>query len=169
MVRDGRISPSFLHATRESSQVFKYFFTTKTLPVYGLGYWMREGKMGVSSCNPLPSCQPLARIALNPLSLRFAQSLSRSGAFHHLMFKWLKSKKKREENAPITSPERLAKLEATVVRLDAEILDLVVSMETMRNKVLRKIQFKKEEPEEPKKEKESFYSSVLLPEHGSPK
>ncbi len=64
-----------------------------------------------------------------------------------------------KKNVEETSNERLSKLEKRLTRLEAEILDVATAQDIIRNKVLRKIQFKKEE-EEP----QDLYNRVLIPE-----
>lgn len=59
------------------------------------------------------------------------------------MFKFFK-----KEKEPETSLERISRLEKRLTRLEAEILDLATSQDIIRNKVLRKIQSKKEEEKE---------------------
>lgn len=66
----------------------------------------------------------------------------------------------KKENEEITLLERVKKLEAKVARQDNEILDLVTATDIIRNKVLRKIQFKKIEKEDSKEP----YNGMLLPE-----
>lgn len=67
-----------------------------------------------------------------------------------------------KKNVEETSNERLSKLEKRLTRLEAEILDVATAQDIIRNKVLRKIQTKKEDKEE--EETESLYSKVLIPE-----
>jgi len=70
--------------------------------------------------------------------------------------------KKTFENVLPTYSERLLKLESRVVLLEADILDLATAQSVIRNKVLRKIQFKKEDEEE--REGKDLYGGMLLPE-----
>jgi len=67
-----------------------------------------------------------------------------------------------KKNVELTSTERLKKLEHRLSLLEAEVLDIATAQNIIRNKVLKKIQFKnpKEEEEQPK----DLYSSVLLKE-----
>lgn len=69
----------------------------------------------------------------------------------------------KKEKVEETSSERLSKLEKRLTRIEAELLDLAVAQDTIRNKVLRKIQFKKEKEEEEDKPQD-LYSKVLIPE-----
>ncbi len=63
--------------------------------------------------------------------------------------------KKRSENENETLEERFSRLEKRFTRLEAEILDIATAQDIIRNKVLRKIQSKKEEVEE-ESETETF-------------
>lgn len=58
--------------------------------------------------------------------------------------------KKREKNVEASEKEEINKLKAKIIRLEAEILDIATAQDIIRNKVLRKIQFKKQEEEEEK-------------------
>jgi hypothetical protein len=58
---------------------------------------------------------------------------------------WFNKVVKRELEP--TSLEQLQDLKAKVTRVEAQIMELIVSHDIIRNKVLRKIQFKKEEEE----------------------
>ena len=49
-----------------------------------------------------------------------------------------------------TLEARMKILESKVIRLDSEVLELMTAIDIIRNKVLRKIQFRKEEEEEGK-------------------
>jgi len=81
------------------------------------------------------------------------------------MFDFLR--RKTAENVLPTFSERLQRLESRQTRLEADILDLATAINIMRDKVLRKIQFKKEE-EEPKAK--DIYAGMLIPEtNGIPK
>lgn len=66
------------------------------------------------------------------------------------------------KNVEITSEERINRLEKRLIRAESEILDLNVTVDSLRNKVLRKIQRKheEEETEEPK----DLYNSMLIKE-----
>jgi len=56
---------------------------------------------------------------------------------------------KRKENVEQTFIDRLTIVESKITRLSAEILDLNVSLDLIRDKVLRKIQKQRgEEPQE---------------------
>lgn len=73
---------------------------------------------------------------------------------------------KRVENVDESLLERIKKLESKYNTLSAEMLDTTLSVNIMRDKVLRKIQFKREQEEEeetPKKAKD-LYNGVLIPE-----
>lgn len=74
--------------------------------------------------------------------------------------------KKKEENLPETSLERLKRLDSKVVRLEAEVLELYTAIDIIRNKVLRKIQFKKE-PEKEEKDKDLYSGVLLKPPYGN--
>jgi hypothetical protein len=72
---------------------------------------------------------------------------------------WLFSKK-TEEKPPESVERRLKKVEN-------QYIELVMDMELLRDKVLRKIQGKREKIEEPIEEKtEDLYSKVLLKDNG---
>lgn len=70
--------------------------------------------------------------------------------------------KKRVEEVNPTYDERLRKIETRINLLSAEILDIATAQTIIRDKVLRKIQFKKAPEEE--EDTKNTYSSVLLPE-----
>lgn len=55
---------------------------------------------------------------------------------------------KRKSNVDATTLERIEKLEKDVSKLKTECLDNATDIDAMRDKVLRKIQKKREEPEE---------------------
>jgi hypothetical protein len=71
---------------------------------------------------------------------------------------WLFNKK----NVEITSNERLKKLEHRLTLIEAEILDIATAQNIIRNKVLKKIQFKN--PKEDDENPQDLYKSVLLKE-----
>lgn len=56
---------------------------------------------------------------------------------------WFNNKTK-PENVPKTYEERLSLLEVELRKVKSENLSLAIDIDTMRNKVLRKIQFKKQ-------------------------
>jgi len=58
--------------------------------------------------------------------------------------------------------DRVSKLETRLTRLEAEILDVATAQDIIRNKVLRKIQNKKEE--EPTEKPKDLYNGMLLTE-----
>jgi archaellum component FlaC len=58
---------------------------------------------------------------------------------------WAKINGKKEDE---TSIERVKRLETRLTRVEAEILDVATAQDIIRNKVLRKIQVKKEVEEE---------------------
>jgi hypothetical protein len=64
--------------------------------------------------------------------------------------------KKEQEVLPESVFDRLDKLEKKMLRLNSEMLDVMTSVQILRDKVLKKIKFKKEEEEE-----EHRCSSVL--------
>ncbi len=55
---------------------------------------------------------------------------------------------KKEENVEATCNDRIKRLESKVMRQEAEILDLITAQDILRNKVLRKIQSKRQPEEE---------------------
>jgi len=57
---------------------------------------------------------------------------------------------KKEENVPKTYIERLELLETEVRKQKNELIGLNMDMDTLRNKVLRKIQAKREQEEQEK-------------------
>lgn len=67
---------------------------------------------------------------------------------------------KREENDVSAIESRLIKAESRIAKLESDLMGVVVSVDTIRNKVLRKIQFKKEEEEE----ESDRYKGMLVPE-----
>ena len=71
-------------------------------------------------------------------------------------------RKKAPENVEKTFSERLLRLESRLSVLEADILDLATAQNILRNKVLKKIQFKniKEEEETSK----DLYSEILIKE-----
>jgi len=72
-------------------------------------------------------------------------------------WKWYVTTQKQPENVPPTLISRVTKIEA-------DILDLYVTVDTIRNKVLRKIQFKHTKEEEEKDNSKDLYGGILLPE-----
>lgn len=76
------------------------------------------------------------------------------------MFQFLK--KKPTENVPETFQKRITKLES-------DVLDLYMSQNALRDKVLRKIQSKREQEEEEKEKKaKDLYTGVFLNNDGTP-
>ena len=77
---------------------------------------------------------------------------------------WLFSKK-QPENVPETYELRLKKLESKLIATQAEVLELYTAIDIIRNKVLRKIQYKKEEKEEEKPEEtpNNPFASLIPP------
>ena len=67
--------------------------------------------------------------------------------------------KKEVENVDPTLKEELRSLKARITRLESEILDLMTAQEIIRNKILRKIQSKKDPEEETSKD---IYNGVLI-------
>jgi hypothetical protein len=55
---------------------------------------------------------------------------------------WLFNKK-LEENVPETYEQRLKRIESNLIRTQAEVLELYTAIDIIRNKVLRKIQYKR--------------------------
>lgn len=73
--------------------------------------------------------------------------------------------KKKPEIVEYTTAQRLSRIEARVTNVEAQILDLATAQNIMRNKVLKKIQFKNpKEDEEEAPKREDLNSKVLLPE-----
>ncbi len=69
---------------------------------------------------------------------------------------------KTEKNVEMTSNERLKKLEHRLTLLEAEILDIATAQNIIRNKVLKKIQFKN--PKDDDKDPKDLYNGILLSE-----
>lgn len=65
---------------------------------------------------------------------------------------------------PETCAERVSKLEKRLTRMEAELLDLATAQDIIRDKVLRKIQIKREPTETT--ETKDLYNGVLIPEKG---
>jgi len=74
--------------------------------------------------------------------------------------------KKEQEVLPESVFDRLDKLEKKMLRLNSEMLDVMTSVQILRDKVLKKIKFKKEEEEEEKPK--DLYNGMLLKDNGSP-
>lgn len=68
-----------------------------------------------------------------------------------------------KKNVEPTNEERIRKMEHRLNLLEAEILDLATAQNIIRNKVLKKIQFKnpKEDDEDSSKD---LYKGMLLPD-----
>ena len=64
-----------------------------------------------------------------------------------------------KQNDDLTLTKRIAKVESRLTSIEAEILDLATAINIIRNKVLKKIQFKNPEKEE---ESEDLYNGMLL-------
>lgn len=64
--------------------------------------------------------------------------------------------------------ERVKRLESKIQRLDADILDLATAHEIIRDKVLRKIQFKKEDKVDKEDKEVDRFKGVLLPDTTKP-
>lgn len=66
--------------------------------------------------------------------------------------------RKKPENVKETYEKRLLAVESKVLQLDTQVLALVLDQKVLRDKVLRKIQFKKptedEEEKDPKQQKD---------------
>jgi hypothetical protein len=67
---------------------------------------------------------------------------------------------KRKVNVEQSYIDRLTIVESKITRLSAEILDLNVSLDLVRDKVLRKIQKKREEEPEETKPINPFFSPL---------
>jgi len=78
---------------------------------------------------------------------------------------WWKRTVKVDESLP---DERIKLLERKIMKLEAEQLDIITSLAVIRDKVLRKIQFKrlKTEEEEEEESKKDPYNGVLVPYDG---
>jgi hypothetical protein len=62
-----------------------------------------------------------------------------------------------------TYEERIKTLELKVFKLESEVLSTILDQKIMRDKVLRKIQFKRPEEEEEKtEESKDLYNGVLV-------
>jgi len=73
---------------------------------------------------------------------------------------WFKPK-----NVELTSNERIKKLEHRLTLIESEILDIATAQNIIRNKVLKKIQFKNPKIDEEEEDKpKDLYNSVLLKE-----
>lgn len=68
---------------------------------------------------------------------------------------WFSKRKENVQNSEIT------RLEARIVSLEAEILAILTSIAVIRNKVLRKIQFKQEPDQEEEDLNNKTYSNIL--------
>jgi len=66
---------------------------------------------------------------------------------------------KRSENVDPTYQEQLKRMQVRITKLEAETLELMTALDIIRNKVLRKIQFKKEDKEE---EETNTWSGIPL-------
>ncbi len=75
---------------------------------------------------------------------------------------WIFNKKKTEKD-PETLLERVSRLEKRITRVEAENLDLMTAISILRDKVLRKIQFKNPK-EEPEAESKDIYKGMLIAE-----
>lgn len=53
-------------------------------------------------------------------------------------------KKKSAENVDLTLKEEVRVMKSKLTRLESEVLDIITSLDIIRNKVLRKIQIKKD-------------------------
>jgi hypothetical protein len=70
------------------------------------------------------------------------------------------------KNVEKTSDERISKLESRILKVESDLLAVILDQKIIRDKVLRKIQFKHTEEEQPEETKD-LYSSVLLTDNGS--
>jgi hypothetical protein len=81
---------------------------------------------------------------------------------------WIFSKKKDKSGVEIVSEttlERVSRLEKRLTRVEAENLDLMTAISILRDKVLRKIQFKNPKEEEETDPKDP-YKGILIPDKG---
>ena len=70
--------------------------------------------------------------------------------------------KKQPENVDLALKDEILQLKTRLTRVEAEILDVATAQNIIRDKVLRKIQTKKQPEEE---ETQNIYNKVLIPEH----
>lgn len=82
---------------------------------------------------------PITQIA-KYINLVLQTVLNRANQGYFMLF-W---KKKAVESVEPTLKEEVRQLKAKITRLDSEVLDLITAQEILRNKVLRKIQAKKD-------------------------
>jgi hypothetical protein len=68
--------------------------------------------------------------------------------------------KKQDKTLNPSQYDELFSLKSRVIRIEAEILDIMTAQNIIRNKVLKKIQFKKGDEEEEKPQ--DLYNGVLL-------
>lgn len=70
---------------------------------------------------------------------------------------------KPQKNTPENDENRLIFIENRLKKLENEVLGLAAGQEVIRNKVLKKIQFKRPDEETEEKPKD-LYSGMLLPD-----
>lgn len=70
-----------------------------------------------------------------------------------------------KKNEDLSLNQRIKKLESRLQVVEAEILDVATAQNIIRNKVLKKIQFKN--PKNDEEEEQDPYNSVLLKENGN--
>ena len=75
--------------------------------------------------------------------------------------KWKDSSK--DEDLPESVSERLDRLEKKMTRLSAEMLDVMTSVQILRDKVLKKIKFKRGD-EKDEDESKDLYNGMLIKE-----
>jgi len=67
---------------------------------------------------------------------------------------------KKEENVSQSLIKRVVELENRVLSLESQILSVQMDQKVIRDKVLRKIQFKKDESDTP----QDIYKGMLIPQ-----
>lgn len=70
-------------------------------------------------------------------------------------------RKKPDENVPKTFESRIVSIERRLGEIESQILAITIDQKMVRDKVLRKIQFKHTEEEE---QQPDPYKSVLIPD-----
>jgi hypothetical protein len=82
-----------------------------------------------------------------------------------IRFKMAFWNKKQPKEVNLTLEQQIKKIESRVLLLESETLDLATAHNILRNKVLKKIQFKNPKDDEKDSDSpENLYSKVLLKE-----
>ena len=76
--------------------------------------------------------------------------------------KWKDSSK--DEDLPESVSERLDRLEKKMTRLSAEMLDVMTSVQILRDKVLKKIKFKRGDEKDEDEQPKDLYNGMLIKE-----